>query len=60
MCYIIGGCVTLYEEWKACHKCRNHQEEAMYETPDIMYEGDLEVQAGSPIGVPIWDDLEDL
>lgn len=23
-----------------------------YETPDIIYEGELEVQAGSPLGVP--------
>jgi len=23
-----------------------------YETPDIIYEGELEVQAGSPVGVP--------
>jgi len=34
-------------------------ESPMYETPDIVYEGDLEVQAGSPVGVPILDDLED-
>jgi hypothetical protein len=32
----------------------------MYETPDIVYEGDLEVQAGSPMGVPELDDLDDL
>ena len=31
----------------------------MYETPDIVYEGDLEVQAGSPVGVPGLDDLEE-
>ena len=24
----------------------------MYETPDIVYEGELEVQAGSPLGLP--------
>ncbi len=24
----------------------------MYETPEIVYEGELEVQAGSPLGVP--------
>jgi hypothetical protein len=29
----------------------------MYETPDIIYEGELEVQAGSPVGVPEWDEL---
>jgi hypothetical protein len=29
----------------------------MYKTPDIVYEGDLEVQAGSPVGVPEWDEL---
>jgi hypothetical protein len=28
----------------------------MYETPDIVYEGDLEVEAGSPVGVPGWDE----
>lgn len=28
----------------------------MYETPDIIYEGELEVQAGSTMG---WDDLLD-
>jgi hypothetical protein len=27
-----------------------------YETPDVIYEGELEVQAGSPVGVPEWDD----
>lgn len=31
----------------------------MYVSPDIIYEGELEVQAGSPVGLP-WDDLEDL
>lgn len=31
----------------------------MYETPDIIYAGELEVQAGSPVGVPAWDDLQD-
>ena len=30
----------------------------MYETPDIIYEGELEVQAGSPYGVPEWDLLD--
>jgi hypothetical protein len=30
-----------------------------YETPDIVYEGELEVQAGSPLGVPEWDQLLD-
>jgi hypothetical protein len=24
----------------------------MYETPDVIYEGELEVQAGSPVGLP--------
>jgi hypothetical protein len=33
------------------------KEEAVYEAPDIIYEGDLEVQAGSPLGLPEWDDL---
>lgn len=27
-----------------------------YEAPEIIYEGDLEVQAGSPLGMPEWDD----
>lgn len=31
----------------------------MYEIPDIVYEGELEVQAGSPVGVPLWDELQD-
>ena len=31
----------------------------MYETPDIVCEGELEVQAGSPYGLPILDDLEE-
>ncbi len=30
----------------------------MYETPGIIYEGELEVQAGSPLGIP--DELLDL
>jgi hypothetical protein len=31
----------------------------MYETPEIIYEGELEVQAGSPLGLPEWDDMLD-
>ena len=31
----------------------------MYEIPDIIYEGELEVQAGSPVGEPEWDGLLD-
>ncbi len=30
-----------------------------YTTPDIIYEGELEVQAGSPVGLPVWDELEE-
>ena len=30
-----------------------------YEVPDIIYEGELEVQAGSPVGMPEWDDVLD-
>jgi hypothetical protein len=30
-----------------------------YTTPDIVYEGELEVQAGSPLGMPEWDALEE-
>jgi hypothetical protein len=29
-----------------------------YTTPDIVYEGELEVQAGSPMGLPVWDESE--
>ena len=28
----------------------------MYEKPEIVYEGELEVQAGSPGGLPVWDE----
>jgi hypothetical protein len=31
----------------------------MYEAPEIVYEGDLEIQAGSPLGVPGGVDFED-
>jgi hypothetical protein len=31
----------------------------MYETPDVIYEGELAVQAGSPLGLPDWDLLEE-
>lgn len=34
-------------------------EEIMYEIPDIIYEGELEVQAGSPVGMPEWDESLD-
>ena len=30
----------------------------MYETPEIVYEGDLEIQAGSPLGVLDFEELE--
>ena len=30
-----------------------------YEAPDIVYEGDLEIQAGSPLGLPDLEDLEE-
>ncbi len=29
----------------------------MYEAPEIVYEGELEVQAGSPLGIPNDDPL---
>lgn len=32
----------------------------MYETPMVIYEGDLEVQAGSPLSVPDLPGLEEL
>ena len=35
------------------------EEFAMYEAPEIVYEGDLEIQAGSPLGLPDVLDLED-
>ena len=31
----------------------------MYEPPEIVYEGTLEVQAGSPLGLPDLTDLDD-
>ncbi len=31
----------------------------MYEAPEIVYEGDLEIQAGSPLGVPDELDFEE-
>ncbi len=31
----------------------------MYETPEIVYEGDLEIQAGSPLSIPDEFDLEE-
>ena len=31
----------------------------MYEAPEIVYEGDLEIQAGSPLSVPGNLDLEE-
>lgn len=31
----------------------------MYEAPEIVYEGDLEIQAGSPLGNLDLPDLED-
>lgn len=31
----------------------------MYEAPEIVYEGDLEIQAGSPLSVPGDLDFED-
>ena len=32
----------------------------MYEKPEIVFEGELEIQAGSPLGVPDLPDFEDL
>lgn len=33
--------------------------QTQYDTPEIIYEGDLEVQAGSPFGLPEFlDELE--
>ena len=32
----------------------------MYEAPEIIHEGDLEIQAGSPLGLPDLTDLDDL
>jgi hypothetical protein len=34
-------------------------ENNVYTAPDIIYEGELEVQAGSPVGLPVWDELEE-
>ncbi len=32
----------------------------MYEAPEIVYEGDLEIQAGSPLSLPEFPDLTEL
>lgn len=32
----------------------------MYEAPEIVCEGDLEVQAGSPLALPDFPEFEDL
>ncbi len=29
----------------------------MYEAPEIVYEGDLEIQAGSPLSMPEFPDI---
>ncbi|MFN2270823.1 MAG: hypothetical protein ACK2US_08310 [Anaerolineae bacterium] len=34
----------------------NEKRETRYQEPDIVYEGELEVQAGSPVGLPEWDE----
>ena len=34
-------------------------EKSKYEAPEIVFEGDLEIQAGSPLGLPDME-LEDL
>ncbi len=31
-----------------------------YEAPEVVYEGDLEIQAGSPLRISEFSDLEDL
>jgi hypothetical protein len=41
---------------------KNHtplRRDLMYETPEIVYEGDLEIQAGSPLSMPGDLDFED-
>ena len=35
-------------------------EKPLYEVPEIICEGDLEIQAGSPLGIPDLPGLEDL
>ena len=32
----------------------------MYEKPQIVFEGELEIQAGSPLGIPGDPDFDDL
>ena len=32
----------------------------VYESPAIIFEGDLEIQAGSPLALPDFADFEDL
>lgn len=33
--------------------------EKEYTPPEVVYEGNLEIQAGSPLGLPDLDDLDD-
>ncbi len=37
----------------------NHSENQPYEAPEIVYEGELEIQAGSPLSNPDMLDMED-
>ncbi|MBN1810739.1 MAG: hypothetical protein JXA14_02775 [Anaerolineae bacterium] len=34
----------------------NHETHGQYQEPDVVHEGELEVQAGSPVGLPVWDE----
>lgn len=36
------------------------EEQKVYTAPDIIYTGDLEIQAGSPLRLPDFPDLDDL
>ncbi len=35
-------------------------EQTSYEAPRVIYEGELEIQAGSPLALPEFSDMEDL
>ena len=41
-----------YGVFDAVFKSISLRREPMYEAPEIVYEGDLEIQAGSPLGAP--------
>jgi hypothetical protein len=50
----------IHKQSNQCKKWETKMHENnVYTAPDIIYEGELEVQAGSPVGLPVWDELEE-